>query len=80
MPAQMIIVFFFFTGKNANGQPLTDELRQTYQNQYNAVLAHYKRLQVQYNMLRNGMVSQFISLDKAANLQENLQKCASTAS
>ena len=48
-------------GKNQNGQPLTDELRQTYQNQYNAVLAHYKRLQVQYNMLRSGMVGFFVS-------------------
>ncbi|KAL3160719.1 hypothetical protein ABBQ32_010629 [Trebouxia sp. C0010 RCD-2024] len=46
------------TGKSANNQPLTDELRQTYQNQYNAVLAHYKRLQVQYNMLRQGMSPQ----------------------
>ncbi|KAL3139308.1 hypothetical protein ABBQ38_003646 [Trebouxia sp. C0009 RCD-2024] len=46
------------TGKSSNNQPLTDELRQTYQNQYNAVLAHYKRLQVQYNMLRQGMSPQ----------------------
>ncbi len=43
-------------GKNGAGQPLTDEQRQAYTNNHAAVHRHYKQLQLQYNVLRTGMV------------------------
>lgn len=47
---------FCGVGKNGAGQPLTDEQRQAYTNNHAAVMRHYKQLQLQYNVLRTGMV------------------------
>ena len=44
-------------GKNSAGQPLTDEQRQQYNQNLGAVSRHYKNLQMQYNLLRSGVVS-----------------------
>ena len=51
-----------FTGRNVASQPLTDEVRERYQGQGNAVAAQYNRLLAQYNMLRQGVVSLLSSL------------------
>ena len=45
------------TGKNGTGHPLTDEQRQNFTNKHGAMMRHYKQLQLQYNVLRTGMVS-----------------------
>ena len=49
-------VLHMLAGKNSAGQPITEEQRNQYSNNLGAVSRHYKQLQMQYNLLRSGVV------------------------
>ena len=50
------VVLHILAGKNSAGQPITEEQRNQYSNNLGAVSRHYKQLQMQYNLLRSGVV------------------------